>query len=333
MNTNKAVTAVFTATTQYTLTVNTQGSGTVTPPSGSTYNPGVVVQLEATPQAGWAFDHWEGDLTGNVNPTQITMNTNKVVTAVFTATGPVTYNLSVQIDGDGHVNPSASGPFVPGTVVTLTAIANANSTFVNWTGDVNSSLSVVQVTMDSDKSVTAHFRANSTPPGGGNNQTNFIPGGGGGVFVVSGAAAGEGLSELHNFASTPSEQASTSAASGTAKMWWHGDDFSRLQSGGSAFISMIFGDRSKFLASMSSPQSIPADIGTKIALAFVPKAKDSKVTDKKEPEMLSKLTSGEKKSAVSDEDSKEKSNISWYQKLKDLLASVSGRFLSAMNRG
>ena len=117
-------------------------------------------------------------------------------------------------------------------------------------------------------------------------------------------------------------------------MWWHPDNFSDLQSGGSAFISMIFGDRSKFLALASSPQSIPADIGRKIALAFVPKANSNKDANKKEePEMLSKVVSGEKRSVVNDDDAKEKSGASWYQKLKNLLAAASNRFLSTMNRG
>jgi len=64
------------------LTVNIVGSGTVDPPGGS-YARRTVVTLTAESESGWYFDHWEGDLSGSDNPTTITMQGNKTVTAVF----------------------------------------------------------------------------------------------------------------------------------------------------------------------------------------------------------------------------------------------------------
>jgi len=67
----------------YTLTVNIIGSGNVIKtPDMPTYS-GEVVQLTANPASGWSFSGWSGDLTGNNNPDNITMNENKVVTATF----------------------------------------------------------------------------------------------------------------------------------------------------------------------------------------------------------------------------------------------------------
>jgi hypothetical protein len=70
----------------YTLTtsVNPQGAGTVTlNPAGGTYTAGTTVTLTATPNSGYTFSSWSGDLTGSINPAQITMDGNKSVTAVF----------------------------------------------------------------------------------------------------------------------------------------------------------------------------------------------------------------------------------------------------------
>ncbi len=84
MDGNKTVTAVFTEI-EYTLTVNLTGNGAVTKaPDQPTYHYGDEVTLTATPDAGWTFDCWEGNLTGTDNPATITMDGNKTVTAVFT---------------------------------------------------------------------------------------------------------------------------------------------------------------------------------------------------------------------------------------------------------
>jgi uncharacterized repeat protein (TIGR02543 family) len=73
---------------QYALTTNTEGQGSITlDPAGGTYNDGTVVTLTANPSSGWQFDGWSGDLNGSSNPTTITMNANKSVTATFSETG------------------------------------------------------------------------------------------------------------------------------------------------------------------------------------------------------------------------------------------------------
>ncbi|HHE72671.1 MAG TPA: hypothetical protein ENL34_10375, partial [Chloroflexi bacterium] len=93
MDGDKSVTAHFVqaSPTQYTLTMAVDGSGSTDPSVGiHTYDEGTVVPLTATPDAGWMFDHWNGDVTGSTNPTSITMNGDKSVTAVLT---PSTYSI------------------------------------------------------------------------------------------------------------------------------------------------------------------------------------------------------------------------------------------------
>jgi uncharacterized repeat protein (TIGR02543 family) len=113
MNGNKTVTANFTQNpippTQYTLSVNVNGSGSVTKsPDKPTYNQAEIVTLTATPGPGFAFGDWSGDASGTVNPVTLTMNVNKTVTASFTA---VTGNLGVTPSAGLSVSGKQGGPF------------------------------------------------------------------------------------------------------------------------------------------------------------------------------------------------------------------------------
>ena len=69
----------------YTLTIQTQGQGTVDPePGNHSYAAGTVVDLSATPAEGWRFDHWIGPVTNTAQAaTSITTDADETVTAVF----------------------------------------------------------------------------------------------------------------------------------------------------------------------------------------------------------------------------------------------------------
>jgi len=73
----------------FTLTVSVEpdsGGNVEYTPVKTEYSLGETVTFTATPSAGFAFDHWTGDLSGNTNPTQLVMSSNKSVTAVFSTT-------------------------------------------------------------------------------------------------------------------------------------------------------------------------------------------------------------------------------------------------------
>ena len=85
MDDDESVTAVFTQNdpTYHTLSVNIQGSGSVTP-QGGTYVKDTIVTLTATPDSGCIFSRWEGDVADpNSESTTIIMNADKSVTAFF----------------------------------------------------------------------------------------------------------------------------------------------------------------------------------------------------------------------------------------------------------
>ncbi len=97
-NAQTTASAVYTviAPITYALTLNQGGiSGSIGPsPFGSVngnadiYNAGSVVQLTADANSGYHFVNWSGDITGSVNPTTITMDGNKNVTANFAPGDP-----------------------------------------------------------------------------------------------------------------------------------------------------------------------------------------------------------------------------------------------------
>ena len=104
-------TANFSQNCVYTLTVNMSpsGSGTVTRnPDKSTYCPGEQVTLTATPNSGYTFSSWSGDLTGSINPAQITMDGYKSVTAVFLLIKAEEDNPAITYTGTWNTYTSAS---------------------------------------------------------------------------------------------------------------------------------------------------------------------------------------------------------------------------------
>jgi uncharacterized repeat protein (TIGR02543 family) len=87
MDSEKSITANFKATTQaYTLTVNISpsGAGSVSP-AGGEYESDMDVTLTAIPASGYVFDYWDGAASGSSSTVTITMNSNKAITAHFTA--------------------------------------------------------------------------------------------------------------------------------------------------------------------------------------------------------------------------------------------------------
>lgn len=196
MNTDVTATAYFrregSSVTEYTLNVSAEVGGTVS--GGGTYQAGVNAQVTATPGADYDFAGWSGDASGNDNPLVVRMDRDKSITATFRPKSVVDKcTLTVNIVGEswGYTNLYGGGSslhdynYNKGEVVTLNAYPYANGEFVGWTGDVTESASSIQVTMDTDKSVTATFRQKETPgPSDYTIQTNVTPANGGTVTVV-----------------------------------------------------------------------------------------------------------------------------------------------------
>ncbi len=89
--TTSMTTYIANFTTQFSLTtsVSPSGGGTVSPSGTNWYNSGRNVTITATANSGYAFTGWSGDLTGSTNPTTVTMDRPKSITAQFATTSEV----------------------------------------------------------------------------------------------------------------------------------------------------------------------------------------------------------------------------------------------------
>jgi hypothetical protein len=84
MNTNLAITGHFLAIPSYSLTLQTNGQGTIAlNPPGGIYLSNSLLTATATAAEGWVFDSWSGDVSTTENPLSLTVRTNLSLTGTF----------------------------------------------------------------------------------------------------------------------------------------------------------------------------------------------------------------------------------------------------------
>ena len=159
------------ATTEYSVTVSTDGSGTAMADKTSAAA-GTVVTLTATPKSGYHFKQWQV-ITGGVTikDNKFTMPVGNVeVKAIFEKDAtpppaPTEYSVKVSTDGNGTAMADKTSAAV-GTVVTLTATPKSGYTFKQWqviTGGVT--IKDNKFTMPvGNVEVKAIFEKDATPP-------------------------------------------------------------------------------------------------------------------------------------------------------------------------
>jgi hypothetical protein len=151
----------------YDLTIVSATGGSTNPAAGiHSYAQGTEVNLVATPDDGYRFVGWTGDVgtiaIANAASTTITMNDDYSITAEF-AVGR--YNLTVSSTAGGSVTTPGESTFTydEGTVVNLMAAPDHGYRFVGWTGDVdriaNANNAATTITMYNDYQITASFIA------------------------------------------------------------------------------------------------------------------------------------------------------------------------------
>jgi hypothetical protein len=182
MSTKTDVTARFVRQQELlTVTVNPSGAGTVTDNLGKlsctsscmvNYDYGSSVTLNAKENPGYRFTGWSGACTGT-GSCVVPMNQARSVTANFIRV----FTLAIAVSGNGGVSYTPVGDssgtctsscvvhYDAGTAVTLTAVGGSDP-FATWGGDCasNGTQPNCNLTMDTDKSVTATFSALATPP-------------------------------------------------------------------------------------------------------------------------------------------------------------------------
>jgi len=174
----------FRITYNYTLILAASGRGTTDPSLGiHTFCEEKEVTITAIPDTDYGFSHWSGNIPQGYetdNPLTITVDSDKSITANFVQ---LKCTLSISSDMGGTTDPSpGSYKYDTGTQVSVTAIPNSGYQFSEWSGNVFGTSNPITITMDEDKSVTAHFTAlPSTGEDDGDSN------GGGGCFIATAA--------------------------------------------------------------------------------------------------------------------------------------------------
>ena len=137
--------ACTTPATEYVLNISSTEGGLVTEPGEGKFpycqEQGERVDLVATPDAGYRFVNWTGDVDTIADVdgvvTTMTMNDDYSVTANFEEI--VEYELTVSSTEGGSVTTPGEGTFIYDreTVLDLVAEADEGYLFVNWTDDVD----------------------------------------------------------------------------------------------------------------------------------------------------------------------------------------------------
>lgn len=96
------------AAARYTLTVSAAHGRVSVQPESATYARGTQVTLTAMADAGYDFDHWSTDSSGNENPLIIVMNGNTSITANFAAISAVTYYVDFAGGSDANTGLSST---------------------------------------------------------------------------------------------------------------------------------------------------------------------------------------------------------------------------------
>ena len=151
---------IYTLTT----TVSPSEGGTINPSSGE-FPEGEVVTLTGTPTSdGWRFLRWEGDWSGQTNPSTLTITRNYTVIGVFERKN---YSLNLTIVGEGTVEERVvqqkSTEYPYETVVELTPIPSEGWRFVSWGGDLSGDEVPKVISVTNERNVTVTFERKNYP--------------------------------------------------------------------------------------------------------------------------------------------------------------------------
>ncbi|OGS21566.1 MAG: hypothetical protein A2252_00085 [Elusimicrobia bacterium RIFOXYA2_FULL_39_19] len=158
---------VSSGTVLYTLTTNSNPlvGGTISPnPFGSVFPSSTSVQLTATPNPGYVFSVWSGDVSGNTNPITVIMNTNKTITAIFTAASSVTPSkIELTANPQSVIAGQSSNITCKVTDVYNNPVSGVPVTFSVTKG--SGSVTVSSGNTDTNGQITTIFTHNLTQPG------------------------------------------------------------------------------------------------------------------------------------------------------------------------
>ena len=159
MDSAKKVTAIF-SNVIHPLLIQVNGHGSTNPAVGTHgYSKGTKVTITATPDSGWRFDSWSGEVADFylATTTVVVVSTDKTVTANFSQ---IMHSLTLDANGNGILSPEiGTHSYAEGSDVIITATPDSGWQFDSWSGGGVSfpDLAATITVMNSDKVVTANF--------------------------------------------------------------------------------------------------------------------------------------------------------------------------------
>ena len=138
LNQDRNITAVF-QDTIYSVLVNPLGNGSVSLSGDGNYTFGTIVNLNATPDPGYLFSHWNGfGPDSNISAsTTLSVSQDHALVGVFTAQS-FDLNVSSADSSHGLVEVVQSGPYIYDGNYTINASPNPGYAFSHWTSSSNS---------------------------------------------------------------------------------------------------------------------------------------------------------------------------------------------------
>ena len=133
-----------------------EGAGTVTGAGPWSYLYGDTITLTAQSNFGYVFSHWDDGVTDN--PRTIIVEGDATYIAIFT---PLPYEITTECDPVEGGSVSGGGIYDYGSVVTLTATANENYSFLCWSDGIASNPRTI--TVSGNAHYKALFHLNGTP--------------------------------------------------------------------------------------------------------------------------------------------------------------------------
>lgn len=131
------------------------------------FNSGETAMIMARSNPGWRFVGWSGHVQGYGLLQALVMDEDKSVTARWVPIPPPTYTLTATDTPDegGHVEITGGlklrdgeKQFKPGETAVIKAIPNSDWTFAGWSGHATGTTASLEITMDHDNLVIAHWK-------------------------------------------------------------------------------------------------------------------------------------------------------------------------------
>ena len=129
------------------------------------YDAGSSVTVTATPNSGYTFVNWtdNGNVASSSSSYQFNITGNRTLVANFKAIPASQFALNLSSSPAAGGTTTGAGSFSAGTSVTVSATANANYTFVNWTenGVIASASPTYTFVLSASRTLVANFTLNT----------------------------------------------------------------------------------------------------------------------------------------------------------------------------